>query len=279
MKKNDTQKIDKLNTMLDVNYNESKEEIWLAMQSKLKEPTKVIPLKQKSTTTVWAIAASILVLLGFTSFFRFYTQSFETQKGMIQTVELPDGSIAKLNGASSLKFYPFWWKVSRNISFEGEAFFEVAKGSKFAVHSSKGTTTVLGTSFNVYARESNYEVLCVTGKVWVQNQAGNISAIITPNQKAVLGQHQFDVSENISKTSIGWLDNKFYFTTENINRVFNEVAIAYGVEISFDLNEELKYSGNFSRNEPIEDVLNLICKSLNLKFVNDKPRSFIIARN
>ena len=105
---------------------------------------------------------------------------------MKQTVILPDGSIAQLNGSSTLKYHPYWWNISRNISLEGEAFFEVAKGSKFSVESKNGTTSVLGTSFNIYARSNQYEVVCVTGKVWVENATGEVSTIITPNQKAVL---------------------------------------------------------------------------------------------
>jgi transmembrane sensor len=41
------------------------------------------------------------------------------------------------------------WSKERTLSLEGEAFFEVQKGSKFSVVTSDGIVEVLGTSFDV----------------------------------------------------------------------------------------------------------------------------------
>ena len=61
---------------------------------------------------------------------------------------------------------------SRKVSLEGEAFFEVNPGKKFEVVSKFGKTIVLGTSFNIYSRNSSYQVTCMTGKVKVIENTG-----------------------------------------------------------------------------------------------------------
>ena len=76
--------------------------------------------------------------------------------------------------------------------------------------------------------------------------------------------------------SLGWTQDKFYFTSENIQRVFNEIAIAYGVEINLNIHEQLQYSGNFNKTNQIEEVLNLVCKPLNLKFVKEQSNKYLI---
>ena len=80
-------------------------------------------------------------------------------------VTLPDNSIVTLRGGSELSYAPYWWFADRSLQFEGEAFFDVEKGSSFTVQSDNGVTQVLGTSFSIYANDENYEVFCKTGKV------------------------------------------------------------------------------------------------------------------
>ncbi len=46
-----------------------------------------------------------------------------------------------------------------------EGFFKVQKGNKFIVHTPAGDVEVMGTSFNVFAREEASKVSCVTGKL------------------------------------------------------------------------------------------------------------------
>ena len=72
-----------------------------------------------------------------------------------------------LNSASSLSYYPFWWSFDKKAELNGEAFFEGEHAKNFTITSDKAETTVLGTSFNIYARDNDYQVTCVTGKVKV----------------------------------------------------------------------------------------------------------------
>ncbi|MBN2775257.1 MAG: FecR domain-containing protein, partial [Prolixibacteraceae bacterium] len=183
MKNDNTKKIDRLNKLTEVDFPKSKEDIWKLMEDKLTANAKVDKKVRKLGIRQLSIAASIAILIGIGSFMRFYRVDYSTIAGEQLTVNLPDGSVVDLNGQSSVKYNPYWWKVNRTVKFEGEGYFEVEKGKYFSVVSNNGITTVLGTSFNIYSRDENYEVNCLTGKVQVEVLNG-LKEIIYPNQQA-----------------------------------------------------------------------------------------------
>ncbi len=275
MKKDNTEKIDRLNIISEVDYPQSKQEIWDLMESKLtnrvNDNNKVIKLSFKK----WAIAASVTILLGLGLFIRFHQVEYITIAGEQLAVDLPDGSVVDLNGQSTVKFYPLWWKVNRSLEFEGEGYFEVEKGKRFSVISKNGMTSVLGTSFNIYSRDEEYEVNCLTGKVQVEVLDG-LQKIIYPNQKAVLNNNQLDVSESNAARSTDWKNNTFYFTSTPVKRVFREIEIAYNIKIDMIDNDTIPYSGSFKKLENIEDVLSIVCVPLNLKFVKQQSGDYVI---
>ena len=278
MKNDNSEKIEKLSNLLEVEYSRSKEDIWSAMEDKLsapkKEEKKVIQLNLRN----WTVAASVIILLGIGSFIRFYHEDYSTMAGEQYRIELPDGSMVDLNGQSSLQFHPYWWKINRSLNFEGEGYFEVEKGKSFSVVSTNGTTTVLGTSFNIYSRDANYEVNCLTGKVKVK-LPGGAQTVITPNQQAKLVNNQLEVTETNASHSTEWKDNEFYFTRETIKRVFREIEIAYNAKISVEADETTFYSGNFKKTDNIEDALTIVCNPLNLKFVQLETGTYVIKSN
>lgn len=125
----------------------------------------------------WLLAASVaaVILLGVGFFLGIGKQSNEMI--LVQTtfaeqkiVELPDQSIVQLNANSSLRF-PQKWNPnnSRQVWLAGEAYFQVDKkestGQKFQVITKDLTVEVLGTVFNVNARESATQVFLEEGKV------------------------------------------------------------------------------------------------------------------
>lgn len=96
------------------------------------------------------------------------TQSYETQVGKQQTVNLPDGSTVKLNTAS--KILVEFEASQRNIKLlQGEAHFEVSHDPNrpFKVHVGTNTVTAVGTAFNVRVLDSSIKVIVTEGKVKV----------------------------------------------------------------------------------------------------------------
>ena len=256
-----------------VGYTKSKEDVWSKMEGKLnntpdveqkqvRKQAKVISINWKR----YSIAASIAILLGVLGFMRFYSVEFTSVNGATLSVILPDNSKVLLNGESSIQYNPYWWSFDRQLSFEGEAFFEVEKGSEFSVFSQNGTTQVLGTSFNILADEGVYEVFCKTGKVKVSG--GVDFKVIFPGTLAVLSSTgQIEISENVKIEEIlAWRTNEFIFNTAPLTKVIRELESYYNVTIETpNLNlEEILFSGSLSREASLNEVLESVCFSFNL---------------
>ena len=94
------------------------------------------------------------------------TENYRVLASTIQRMELPDGSVAELNGASRIEvdFIP----TERRVRLvEGEAHFIVAKNPArpFFVMAGPVTVRAVGTAFNVRLASATVEVLVTEGQV------------------------------------------------------------------------------------------------------------------
>jgi ferric-dicitrate binding protein FerR (iron transport regulator) len=258
-------------------WKKSEAEIWSALEGRIDSMPKGRLLIFKSAFTKWAVAASILILISAGSFLRFYSVSIQTPEGQHTIALLPDQSKVDLNAQSKLTYYPYWWKISRIVKLEGEAFFEVQKGKKFKVISIKGNTQVVGTSFNIFAREEIYKVTCVTGSVRVRSRAG-FEALLKPNSKAEIQPGgKINVLENIETyPEISWKRNVFLFTASPVFQVFREIERQYGVHIETKIDDYSLYTGNFTKDQNVEEILEYVCPAMNLKYIRKSAGEYLI---
>lgn len=258
-------------------WKTSEEELWAAIEAKIeaKKPARVVSLNLGLVR--WAVAAGFVLLVSLGSFLRFYTTSIETPAGEHLVVTLPDGSTVKLNAESSLNYHPYWWKFKRELAFEGEGFFEVQKGKKFSVVSAKATTQVLGTSFNILARDEAYTVTCITGTVKVKSNAGHETEL-KPNSKAeVKPNGEISLMANIETLpEISWRNNLFLFTASPVKKVFTEIERQYGIKITSQIDDRSLYTGNFTRNQDVEEVLQYICPALGYKYIRKSANEYLV---
>lgn len=255
-------------------------DVWATLESKIEDQPKSRLLLVNFSVTKWLIAASIVILFSVGSFMRLYTELVIAPAGQHAETLLPDQSKINLNAASSVSYHPYWWWVNRNVKLQGEAFFEVEKGRKFTVESSKGITQVLGTSFNIFAREDIYKVTCVTGRVRVKSNEGH-EVVITPNSKAEINQKgEINVLTHIETyPEISWKKNIFIFTATPVYQVFNEIERQYGISIEAKVDGNSLYSGNFTKVQNVEEVLAYVCPAIGLKFVRKSDGEYLISRN
>src|SRR5699024_6685187 len=82
--------------------------------------------------------------------------SLEAPQGIKLTKVLPDGSKVILNSNSSISYTDGFAKDKRELTLQGEGFFQVTKdpARPFTVHTGNIATTALGTSFNVRHHKS-----------------------------------------------------------------------------------------------------------------------------
>lgn len=256
-------------------YKKSSADVWAELQAKTSRnplptsTTATAPVRKLNTVYYWLAAAVLLISFSTAGYFAFKTVEIQTLAGERQTITLPDQSTVELNAGSSLSYYPYRWFFQRKLSLEGEAYFEVEKGSRFEVISAKGTTAVLGTSFNIYSRQNEYVVYCTSGRVEVRVEQNQV--ILTPNEMALrqgnsLIQKQV---EEANKQPISWRLGKFIYNTTPLQKVMMDMELEYNIQIELDAtitDKQLLYTGLFSRNMKASEAIEIVCSSFGLNY-------------
>lgn len=282
LNKDQIDKLNEMNTNLKIPYTKSKDVVWAELTTKIDFKPQAIKINLFTHPGFrMAIAATLIILFGLAGVMRYITTSVETLPGEHQLVNLPDGSGVEMNAGSVLNYHPYWWKFERTLTFTGEAFFDVKKGIPFTVKSQRGITRVLGTSFTIYSRKDIYRVTCLTGKVKVMNFKTLNDVILDSNQKAELNQkNEFNVNKNIDlNTAKSWIDNKFIFTSTPISEVIEEIERQFDVSINGYEKFNNQYTGNFDRNQNIEQVLNLVCRPFGIEYQKINANEFELRKN
>jgi ferric-dicitrate binding protein FerR (iron transport regulator) len=264
----------------EINWKKPEADIWAELEKKMGTQPAGRTVYVFSNILKWSAAAIILILIGLSSVVFLYTKTIESIPGQRMVAELPDGSTIEMNAGSTLKYYPIKWKFQRKLQFEGEGYFEVTKGRKFEVESENGKTQVLGTTFNIYSRDNNYRVTCLSGKVKVVSNS-NESVLLMPDNHVELENGKLVMKTNYkTDKAIDWKINQFDFAGRSLKEVFSEIERQYAVVIQ--LNQELNnrsFSSNFSKPNNVEEVLDYVCKSMQLKYVKQSENVFLVVKN
>lgn len=179
-------------------------------------------------------------------------------------IELPDASVVSLNALSSVTFNKHNWSKKRKVELNGEAFFKVAKGSKFEVETNTGTVTVLGTQFNVKQRDNYFEVICYEGKVGVTYQ--NQQTTLLAGDSFLMMDGKLIAKEKEKLSTPSWLNNESQFTSLPYSIVLTEFERQYNVTIDPTNVDVLQlFTGGFSHNN-IDVALKAITLPLHVSY-------------
>ncbi len=209
--------------------------------------------------------ASVLVLFIGVYFVFFSNDLTEVETTVVEktTVILPDNSRVVLNALSDIKYDETNWNNKREILLSGEAYFDVAKGSKFNVITSIGTVTVLGTEFNVKERGEIFEVTCFEGTVRVQTS--NSTKILKIGDKFSSIKKEIKTKRH-SKPSPAWIENTSQFDRIPVYEVIAELERQYGIDIETNkINTTQLFTGAFIHNN-LESALMSISEPLGLNY-------------
>ncbi|WP_318312732.1 FecR family protein [Flagellimonas crocea] len=197
---------------------------------------------------VMRVASIIVAALGLYFIFTFNSLTeVQTQVAEKTTIDMPDASQVILNAKSEIAFNEKSWDSKREIKLDGEAFFDVAKGSKFDVVTQSGIVSVLGTEFNVKHRGSFFEVACFEGTVQVATSKGTVILKVGDNVSVIngvisTGKNTFDGPQ--------WTKNKSYFQRTPVSEVFAELERQYGVTVnSENVNTAQLFTGGFNHDD------------------------------
>lgn len=254
----------------------SKEDIWNSISDSIDEDQKAI-VKKVSVWRYVSIAASIALIATFSVLFFTPPVQIEvlTASGEKTTQELPDGSQVILNASSMISYSSNW---NREITLKGEAFFEVTEGEKFIVKTEFGSVQVLGTSFNVFARDDEFNVACKTGKVRVTVPDRQIEEDITPGQAITVDADTVKVVFRVPESMGTWQKGEFYFDHKPIGQVFEELQRQFSIEIEFEGSNQEEFSGYFNAIN-VEKALEMVCLPMGLDYQKTGQNTFAISKS
>lgn len=175
---------------------------------------------------------------------------------------LPDGTKGWLNSGSSLA-YSIPFSNNRNVSLDGEAWFDVTHDQKhpFEITAGKSTVKVLGTSFNISAyQEAQYiEVVLQQGKVefYQDNLAEKIT--MAPSEKLVFSYGKVDVASTDPSKYQAWTEGKLVFRGDNMAEVARRIERWYNVKVILADKDLENYSFRATfEDDSLEEVMRLL---------------------
>lgn len=187
---------------------------------------------------------------------------WETGMAAKQAATLPDGSEVTLNADSYLRYEDSWWGPARKVRLEGEAYFSVTKGGAFEVSTALGDVRVLGTRFNVYAREQRFEVACQEGKVLVLTDTRRDTLL--PGQKLEKTGAAIDTFTT-EPTPPSWTEGRSSFRSAPLPEVFREMERQYGIQVQAPDLPGRTFTGRFPHDN-LEVALQAVCGAMGLKY-------------
>ncbi|MHA4843781.1 FecR family protein [Flavitalea antarctica] len=178
-------------------------------------------------------------------------------------IRLSDGSEVWLNAATTLKFPASFQGQTREVSVEGEAFFNVSKNkeSPFLVRARETEVLVTGTSFNVNTYSTGrIRTALMEGSVVLRNE-GKKAVHLQPGFEAdftsIAG---FETRPFDSLEVLSWLKGVYYFSNTTLKELSEAMKRMYNVESEFS-NITLKgktFSGEMRKDQPLQAFLDNI---------------------
>lgn len=181
-------------------------------------------------------------------------------------ITLSDGSRVWLNAGSSVSYPVAFTGNERQVSVNGEAYFDVTHDASKPFIVSKGLTQVrvLGTEFNINAYDDEPEIRVTLIKGSVNVQAGEQSKkqqVLKPGQQSRLnkeGDLALTVNPDIEET-IAWKNDKFIFTGNDISSVMRQLEKWYDVEVEYQGSKTSEeFVGVVPRRANVSEILTML---------------------
>lgn len=255
---------------------ERRSKVWNQILERLGPKPKVFVFSPKRLWYSAVAVAVIAVLVGGISTFllqrtsiRQHLQSqltiVKTNPGQKSEVLLPDGSTVWLNAGSKISYSNTFNQSERNITLEGEAFFDVQKNENipFVVQTLNLDVVVKGTAFDVsaYPEDPHTEVSLLRGKVDVVTKKGGLVRKLIPNDLIRYdnkkGTYAFRQNNNAIQYS-SWKNEELIFENESLDLVVKKLERWYGVEMDWEVSKSAKRYTFIVKTESLREMLQLI---------------------
>lgn len=201
--------------------------------------------------------------------------SFKTGPGERKKEVLPDGSIAWLNGNTSVSFKEDKQHEGRVLYLTGEAFFDVKRAASepFIVKTAYATIQALGTRFDVtaYPKDSLTEAVLTGGRIVFNTDVAHRkeSRQLVPGEKISVNHlsDQLKIIEVDTSFYASWTTGALLFRDETFGQVARAMERKYNVSFIFSDRELVskRLSGYFEK-ESLQQALDALQLTLPFRY-------------
>lgn len=196
------------------------------------------------------------------------TKTIVVPTGKEFNVVLPDGSKVWLGANSTLTFPESFSNSAREVSYTGEAYFDVVSiiGKPFIVKAGDFQTKVFGTEFYMLsgAETGTTTVSLLSGSVEVSGKGGN-SVMLSPGQKALSQPNHPGIT--VEEFNIDNLravrDGMFVFWGEKIKDILPLLNnwFDYKLECNDDQLADMVFYLKINKNSPVSEVVRMLSET------------------
>ena len=182
-----------------------------------------------------------------------------SKQGNIKVV-LYDGSLVWLNAGSELRYPNTFVENQRVVYLKGEAYLAKDHGHPFVVKTISSEISVLGTSFNVNARENSCVTTLVEGRVRMKHGMLDSVELCAGQQALLTGVGKIRVQVVDTRYYTSWMDNMFAFREAPLREIADVLENWYGCECRFENSalENIPYTTMVERYSDVDSVLQIL---------------------
>ncbi len=252
------------------------------------------PVKRLFNQFARIAAVLILPILLYTGYLQFYGQNrmftselselvnVNCQRGTVTNLTLPDGSQVWLNAGSTISYPNRFSGNTRQVTVNGEAYFEVVKNKKLPMVVSVGDVDVkvYGTSFNVNTfSDKTVKVTLVEGSVALSTPLtkfyGKDEFLIKPGQTVSFDENsrELEVKDEDTFYYTAWKDGVLVFRNAEFRSIAETLSRRFNVDIEIkDQNlASVQIDATFN-NEGLTEILRLLSLSTPFTYRNEVPQ-------
>lgn len=256
---------------------------WERFREKLQKENlqQLRPVRQKRHWMRIAAALTLLVTMGALLVYllqRPYGMQRLHSGDEIVEATLPDGTLITLNKHSVLRYSSGFPGSRRELTLEGEAFFQVVenKAKPFVVHAGAAEVTVTGTTFNVKEENATTEVIVESGSVKVSAHGKEVA--LKPGELALSGKNELTKTETSGKLYQFYRTRELVCEDTPLQELVAALNEAYDVRISIP-DKALRQQSitTVFKEASLDQILNVIAETFELK-VQRSGKQIILAR-
>lgn len=192
---------------------------------------------------------------------------FLTEKGERAQVLLPDGTRVWLNSSTHLSYQSSFFGFDRKLDLTGEAYFEVApdKYKQFIVNTNHVKTRVLGTKFNIRARDNEQRIVTtlleglIRADIAIPGEKDK-EVLIKPGQELTVNTQTYNLKLTKSVRSddiLLWIKGKLNFNNSTLLSITSSLETHFDVQFLFDSGDlkNKRFTGEFETDDDITQIL------------------------